>query len=157
MKIGEVIAKIKEKLFGKKETEPEPEKGNQSLQTAQEQQEKMQADISLPEREKRQERAVRGQQEEEKDITELMNEIEKNMTESAVRFAKELQGAAKGFQEATKVFRKMMESLKYVGLDKWEIEKLKMSNNERRRRKIPMVRRRAYITAEKIKKRSRKK
>lgn len=148
MKIGEAIVKIKEKLFGKKETEPEPEKGNQSLQTAQEQREKMRADISLPEQEKRQERAVRGQQEEEKD---------KNMTESAVRLTKELQGAAKGFQEETKGFRKMMESLKYVGLDKWEIEKLKMSNNERRRRKIPMVRRRAYITAEKIKKRSRKK
>ena len=33
----------------------------------------------------------------------------------------------------------------FSSMDKWELEKLKMSNNERRRRGRPMVRRRAHI------------
>lgn len=42
----------------------------------------------------------------------------------------------------------------YCGdLDKWQLEKLKMSNNERRRRGIPMVRRRAYLQAKKNRRR----
>ena len=40
------------------------------------------------------------------------------------------------------------QSLYYFSLDKWQKEKLEMPNNERRRRGIPMVRRRQHLKNE---------
>lgn len=52
-------------------------------------------------------------------------------------------------ETVTKAMRPFMEAWKRIGLDKWQITKMEMPNNERRRRKIPMVRRRAHLRAEK--------
>ena len=111
MKIREMIAKAKDRIFGKKEPGKETGKDvKESVQKAQEQRKDEKTDFLSQEAEKRQEG-------EKNDATVL-----------AFRY--------------------------YCGdLDKWQLEKLKMSNNERRRRGIPMVRRRAYMQAEKNRRR----
>ncbi len=52
--------------------------------------------------------------------------------------------------------RPIVEAWKRIGLDKWQIAKMEMPNNERRRKKLPMVRRRGHIRAEQLKRRSKK-
>lgn len=52
--------------------------------------------------------------------------------------------------------RPIVEAWKRLELDKWKIAKMEMSNNERRRKKLPMVRRRGHIRAEQLKRRSKK-
>lgn len=66
---------------------------------------------------------------------------------------KALMKIAETITEAMKPF---IDSLKRLNMDKWQIEKMEMSNNERRRKKLPMVRRRGYIRAEQLKRRSKK-
>lgn len=52
--------------------------------------------------------------------------------------------------------RQIVEVWKRLELDKWQIAKMEMPNNERRRKKLPMVRRRGHIRAEQLKRRSKK-
>lgn len=52
--------------------------------------------------------------------------------------------------------RPIVEAWERIGLDKWQIAKMEMPNNERRRKKLPMVRRRGHIRAEQLKRRSKK-
>ena len=56
----------------------------------------------------------------------------------------------------TEAMKPFIDSLKWLNMDKWQIAKMEMSNNERRRKKLPMVRRRGYIRAEQLKRRSKK-
>lgn len=56
----------------------------------------------------------------------------------------------------TEAMKPFIDSLKRLNMDKWQIAKMEMSNNERRRKKLPMVRRRGYIRAEQLKRRSKK-
>lgn len=62
--------------------------------------------------------------------------------------------------EVSKALRQIAETIveawKRLELDKWQIAKMEMSNNERRRKKLPMVRRRGHIRAEQLKRRSKK-
>lgn len=52
--------------------------------------------------------------------------------------------------------RQIVEAWERLELDKWQIAKMEMPNNERRRKKLPMVRRRGHIRAEQLKRRSKK-
>lgn len=73
---------------------------------------------------------------------------------------KALKSAGYNIAEVAKEFQKfaevVTEAMEQIGLDKWQIAKMEMSNNERRRKKLPMVRRRGYIRAEQLKRRSKK-
>lgn len=60
---------------------------------------------------------------------------------------------AETITEAMKLF---IDSVKRLSMDKWQIAKMEMPNNERRRKKLPMVRRRGHIRAEQLKRRSKK-
>lgn len=52
--------------------------------------------------------------------------------------------------------RQIVEAWKRLELDKWQIAKMEMPNNERRRKKLPMVRRRGHIRAEQLQRRRKK-
>lgn len=54
------------------------------------------------------------------------------------------------------VMRPIVEALKRIGLDKWKIAKMEMPNNERRRKGLPMIRRRGRIRAEQLQRRRKK-
>lgn len=66
---------------------------------------------------------------------------------------KALMKIAETITEAMKPF---IDSVKRLNMDKWQIAKMEMPNNERRRKKLPMVRRRGHIRAEQLKRRSKK-
>ena len=53
-------------------------------------------------------------------------------------------------------FRPIVEMMNQTGLDKWKIAKMEMPNNERRRKKLPMIRRRGHIRAERLQRRRKK-
>ena len=53
-------------------------------------------------------------------------------------------------------FRPIVEIMNQTGLDKWIIAKMEMPNNERRRKGLPMIRRRGHIRAEKLQRRRKK-
>lgn len=50
----------------------------------------------------------------------------------------------------------IVEEWKRIGLDKWQIAKMEMPNNERRRKGLPMIRRRGHIRAEQLQRRRKK-
>lgn len=52
--------------------------------------------------------------------------------------------------------RPIVEMMNQTGLDKWKIAKMEMPNNERRRKKLPMIRRRGHIRAEQLQRRRKK-
>lgn len=52
--------------------------------------------------------------------------------------------------------RPIVEASKRIGLDKWKIAKMEMPNNERRRKGLPMIRRRGHIRAEQLQRRRKK-
>lgn len=54
------------------------------------------------------------------------------------------------------VMRPIVEEWKRIGLDKWQIAKMEMPNNERRRKGLPMIRRRGHIRAEQLQRRRKK-
>ena len=56
----------------------------------------------------------------------------------------------------TEAMKPFIDRMKRLNMDEWQIMKMEMSNNERRRKKLPMVRRRGYIRAEQLKRRSKK-
>ena len=56
----------------------------------------------------------------------------------------------------TETMKPYIDSLKRLNMDKWQIAKMEMSNNEKKKKKLPMVRRRGYIRAEQLKGRSKK-
>ena len=88
-------------------------------------------------------------------------ELEK-IEEFCKRYEMTAQGLAVGLtklaEDLRKVWEEIFESIRpatehlatfcreyFSRMDKWELEKMKMSNNERRRRGLPMVRRRAHV------------
>lgn len=95
-------------------------------------------------------------------VREKLQELNMTVEELAERFL--ILG-----REVEKVVKQIIEGLKpcmkavtlawaqVVYIDEpWEVERLKMSNNERRRRGIPMIRRRGYIRDKKNRKRKKK-
>ena len=52
--------------------------------------------------------------------------------------------------------RPIVEIMNQTGLEKWKIAKMEMPNNERRRKGLPMIRRRGHIRAEKLQRRTRR-
>lgn len=52
--------------------------------------------------------------------------------------------------------RPIVEIMNQTGLDKWKIAKMEMPNNERRRKRLPMIRRRGHIRAEQLQRRRKK-
>ena len=52
--------------------------------------------------------------------------------------------------------RPIVEIMNQTGLDKWKIAKMEMPNNERRRKGLPMIRRRGHIRAEQLQRRRKK-
>lgn len=57
---------------------------------------------------------------------------------------------------SVEVMRPIVEEWKRIGLDKWQIAKMEMPNNERRRKGLPMIRRRGHIRAEQLQRRRKK-
>lgn len=123
MNIKGMIQKAKEKLFGKKsdeEKEAEPQKPYQ------------------------------------KELAEVITEGTITATDT-----KKLEGNTTVYQELEETMKVLADAFGVLvnrisevaqlfrPMEPWEREKLKMPNNERRRRKIPMVRSRAYIQARK--------
>ena len=53
-------------------------------------------------------------------------------------------------------FRPIVEMMNQTGLDKWKIAKMEMPNNERKRKRLPMIRRRGHIRAEQLQRRRKK-
>lgn len=65
--------------------------------------------------------------------------------------------ALKDFADAiVEGLRPIVEMMYQTGLDKWKIEKMEMPNNERRRKGLPMIRRRGHIRAEQLQRRRKK-
>ena len=65
--------------------------------------------------------------------------------------------ALKDFADAlAEGLRPIAEMMNQTGLDKWKIAKMEMPNNERRRKKLPMIRRRGHIRAEQLQRRRKK-
>lgn len=191
MKIREMVAKAKDRIFGKKEPGKETGKDVQeSAQKAQEQRKDEKTDFLSLEAEKRQEGAkndatgedqtfgekavkalenamqkIREMEEDERlrKQQELLELVAEQTGISSKELSERLSVAAESITAAWETFIERMKPVidatvlafryYYGGLDKWQLEKLKMSNNERRRRGIPMVRRRAYLQAEKNRRR----
>ena len=90
------------------------------------------------------------QQELEK-IEEFCKRYEMTAQELAVVLTKLAENLKKVWEEIFESIRPAIEHLAtfcreyFSGMDKWELEKMKMSNNERRRRGLPMVRRQAHV------------
>lgn len=69
----------------------------------------------------------------------------------------EVSKALQQFAETiVEVMRPTVEEWKRIGLDKSQIAKMEMPNNERRRKKLPMIRRRGHIRAEQLQRRRKK-
>ena len=69
----------------------------------------------------------------------------------------EVSKALQQFAETiVEVMRPIVEEWKRIGLDKWQIAKMEMPNNERRRKGLPMIRRRGHIRAEQLQRRRKK-
>lgn len=69
----------------------------------------------------------------------------------------EVSKALQQFAETiVEVMRPIVEKWKRIGLDKWQIAKMEMPNNERRRKGLPMIRRRGHIRAEQLQRRRKK-
>lgn len=69
----------------------------------------------------------------------------------------EVSKALQQFAETiVEVMRPTVEEWKRIGLDKWQIAKMEMPNNERRRKGLPMIRRRGRILAEQLQRRRKK-
>ena len=65
--------------------------------------------------------------------------------------------ALKDFADAiVEGLRPIVEMMYQTGLDKWKIAKMEMPNNERRRKGLPMIRRRGHIRAEQLQRRRKK-
>ena len=65
--------------------------------------------------------------------------------------------ALKDFADAlAEGLRPIVEMMNQTGLDKWKIAKMEMPNNERRRKRLPMIRRRGHIRAEQLQRRRKK-
>ena len=94
--------------------------------------------------------AYTGQQYKKKSeaITDLIGEREDELEEKVMRFSKNYTEICK---TAIEKLRQAIEPFvifcsAHLGeKDKWQVEKLRIPNNKRKRRKIPMVRRRAHI------------
>lgn len=90
------------------------------------------------------------QQEMEK-IEEFCKRYKMTVQELAVVLTRLAENLKKVWEEIFESIRPAIEHLvtfsrEYLsGMDKWELEKMKMSNNERRRRGLPMVRRQAHL------------
>ena len=67
--------------------------------------------------------------------------------------SKDLRQIAETIVEA---MRPIVEAWKRLELDKWQIAKMEMPNNERRRKRLPMIRRRGHIRAEQLQRRRKK-
>lgn len=149
MRIREMIGKVKEKMFGKKE----PKKDTpQNVQNGRETAKTEKAGIPSDGAEKAQEQAHSGAEQRIQETAELYGmtaeELTERLTQSAQEVAKVFETFGKRLTDAAEYF--LMNARYCCGIiDKWELEKWKMPNNERRRRGIPMVRRRAYIQIEK--------
>lgn len=69
----------------------------------------------------------------------------------------EVSKALQQFAETiVEVMRTIVEEWKRIRLDKWQIAKMEMPNNERRRKGLPMIRRRGSIRAEQLQRRRKK-
>ena len=69
----------------------------------------------------------------------------------------EVSKALQQFAETiVEVMRPIVEEWKRIGLDKRQIAKMEMPNNERRRKKLTMIRRRGHIRAEQLQRRRKK-
>lgn len=158
MGIREAIGKVKTKLFGKKEPEKD---APQNVQSGQETTETEKTGISSDKAEKPQERARNDAERRLQETAESFGMTAEELSERLMRSAQEVTKAFIAFRkrinDAAECFS--MNAKYCCGIiDKWQLEKWKMPNNERRRRRIPMVRRRAYLQNEKNKrKRVRKK
>lgn len=79
----------------------------------------------------------------------------KKLNELADAVGVTVRKAAEVFREVTKVISN--DFLEYVSMDEWQRQKKKMTNNERRRKGFPMVRRQQYLRIKKNQRRKRKK
>lgn len=81
---------------------------------------------------------------------------ELDMEEARKAFA----SAGYDMDEVSKALRQIAETIveawKRLELDKWQIAKMEMPNNERRRKGLPMIRRRGHIRAEQLQRRRKK-
>lgn len=89
------------------------------------------------------------------DGTEMITPEEaiKRLAQAGVQWeaaGKALKDLADAIAEGLRPIVKMMNQ---TGLDKWKIAKMEMPNNERRRKKLPMIRRRGHIRAEQLQRR----
>lgn len=81
-----------------------------------------------------------------------MDEARKAFTSAGYDMDEVAQALAK-IAETIKPF---IDSVKRLNMDKWQIAKMEMPNNERRRKRLPMIRRRGHIRAEKLQRRRKK-
>lgn len=137
-------------------------------------------EIQLPNETTAKVKKILQEQEDEERMKQIMSDFEELTPEQQAAVREKLQELnmtveelAERFlilgREVEKVVKQIIEGLKpcmkavtlawaqVVYIDEpWEVERLKMSNNERRRRGIPMIRRRGYIRDKKNRKRKKK-
>ena len=63
---------------------------------------------------------------------------------------------AQALAKIAETIKRFIDSVKRLNMDKWQIAKMEMPNNERRRKGLPMIRRRGRIRAEKLQRRRKK-
>lgn len=92
----------------------------------------------------------KGQKEElEKVAANLALKCGMSVDEAGYELKKIMFSFSQAWQSVADSVRRIREELYFSSMDKWQREKLKMSNNERRRRGVPMVRRRQHLKNEK--------
>lgn len=85
-----------------------------------------------------------------------MEEARKAFTSAGYDMDEVAQALAKIAETITEAIKPFIDSVKRLNMDKWQIAKMEMPNNERRRKRLPMIRRRGHIRAEKLQRRRKK-
>lgn len=147
MSIKEMIQKAKDKLFGKKGQKNIPEV-------------KACAVVGMTER-----MEEAKQQDETETVLKILyqNETTENIKEVIKVLAEAGDTMAEAFEQFKKTMEPCVQQMKIMSAEiiyfgePWIVEKMKKPNNERKRKKIPMVRSRAYIQNRKNMRRSKRK
>lgn len=166
MNIKGMIQKAKEKLFGKKQEEPRalhPEYsglyknatyGAESTEVMSEEEIR---DGETMYRFGDMEKLAENANAATESIRKLNAALSASLCASAETMRVQVEGVFQRFHEMyVRPVSEILMELMYRD-EPWKLEKMKMPNNERRRRKIPMVRSRAYIQARKNSRKRKKK
>lgn len=150
MGLRDAVRWLKRKIKGRKTAQEQQE------ETIQEPEENR-----IPEEETEpQEPETEAQEQAENTLPEAeQNETRSTSLEQALAsFGISVEQATERIIQAMEIFREaFLATLGIYSLDKWQREKLKMSNNERRRRGLPMVRRQQHLRNLKNQRRKKKK